>query len=243
MSIEKTKIMLIGSRQKLNRISKSEKYIKLLIDNTPIEQISNTKLLGIHIDSSLTWDVQVSHVKKIVIYKLFLLKRIRHFLPKDNRIFFYNFYIKPYLEYCCSIWSKENINIIVKLQKRAARLILDADFFTPSANIFEELKWIPFSDIVKYHQVSLVYKCIHKISPEYLHDMFSIKLDSKRYNLRSSNTGRLDVPKKHNRSLSFNDPKLWNSLYSETRQAISLSVFQSKVFNFLSGLNCDKLTE
>ena len=89
MSIEKTKIMLIGSRQKLNRISESEKYIKLLIDNTPIEQISNTKLLGIHIDSSLTWDVQVSHVKKLVIYKLFLRKRIRHFLPKDTRI--YNF--------------------------------------------------------------------------------------------------------------------------------------------------------
>ena len=217
MSIEKTKILLIGSRQKLNRISESEKYIKLLIDNTPIEQISNTKLLGIHIDSSLTWDVQVSHVKKIVIYKLFLLKRILHFLPKDTLILFYNFYIKPYLEYCCSIWgncSKENINIIVKL-----------------------------SDIVKYHQVSLVYKCIHKISPEYLHDMFSIKLDSKHYNLRSSNTGRLDVSKKHNRSLSYDGPKLWNSLDSETRQTISLSVFQSKVFNFLSGLNCNKLTE
>ena len=173
--------------------------------------------------------------KYIVIYKLFLLKRIQHFLPKDTRILFYNFHIKPYLEYCCSIWgncSKENINIIVKLQKKAARIILDADFFTPSANLFKELKWIPFSDIVKYHQVSLVYKCIHKISPEYLHDMFSIKLNSKRYNVRSSNTGRLDVLKKHNRSLSFNGPKLWNSLYSETRQTISISVFQSKVFNF-----------
>ena len=89
MSIEKTKIMLIGSRHKLNRISESEKHIKLLIDNTPIEQISNTKLLGIHIDSSLTWDVQVSHVKKIVIYTLFLLKRIRQFLPKDTRIFYF----------------------------------------------------------------------------------------------------------------------------------------------------------
>ena len=64
ISIEKTKIVLIGSRQQLNRIGESEKYIKLLFDNTPIEQINNTKLLCIHIDSSLTWDVQVSHVKK-----------------------------------------------------------------------------------------------------------------------------------------------------------------------------------
>ena len=79
-------------------------------------------------------DINQQYLK---IYKLFLLKRIRHFLPKDTRILFDNFYIKPYLEYCCSIWgncSKENINIIVKLQKRAARLISDADFFTPSVN-------------------------------------------------------------------------------------------------------------
>ena len=46
MSIEKTKIMLIGSRQKLNRTSESEKYSRLLIDNNPIEQINNTKLLA-----------------------------------------------------------------------------------------------------------------------------------------------------------------------------------------------------
>ena len=107
MSIEKIQIMLIRTRQKLNRICESEKYIKLPIDNTPIEQISNTKLLAIHIDSSLTWGVQVSHGKEIVIYKLFLLKRIRHFLPKNTRIVF-------------SIrgnYSKDNINIIVKLLK------------------------------------------------------------------------------------------------------------------------------
>ena len=47
-----------------------------------------TKLLAIHIDSSLAWGVQVSHGKKIVIYNLFLLKRIRHFLPKNTRILF-----------------------------------------------------------------------------------------------------------------------------------------------------------
>ena len=63
-NIEKTKNMLIGSRQKITQISESEKYITLLIDNTTIEQKNNTKVLGIHRDSSLTWDFQVFHVKK-----------------------------------------------------------------------------------------------------------------------------------------------------------------------------------
>ena len=110
-----------------------------------------------------------------MVYKLFLLKRIRPFLPTQSRIQFYNYYVKPYLEYCCSIWgstSQENINTIVKLKKRAARLILDADFSTPSTKLFQELKWISFSDIVKFHQLSLVFKCINKIAPVYLQDLF-----------------------------------------------------------------------
>ena len=66
--------------------------------------------------------------------------------------------------------------------------------------------------------------------------MFSIKLDSKRYNLRSSNTGRLDVLKNNNRNLSFNGPKLLNNLDSETRQEIFLSVFfcQKYLFFYLA---------
>ena len=123
----------------------------------------------------MTWNLQVANIKKIVVYKLFLLKRIRPFLPTQSRIQFYNYYVKPYLEYCCSIWdstSQENINTIVKLQKRAARLILNADFSTPSAILFQESKWISYSDIVKFHQLSLVFKCIIKIAPIYLQDLF-----------------------------------------------------------------------
>ena len=36
--------------------------------------------------------------------------------------------------------------------------------------------------------------------------------------------------------LSFNAPKLWNNLDSETKQVISLSIFQLKVFNFYMAL-------
>ena len=123
LSIIKTKVALVGSKQRINRITDSDKQIKIIINDIRIEQVSHSKLLGIHIDESLTWNLQVTKVKKTVAYKLFLLKRIRPFLPTQSRIMFFNYYIKPYLEYCCSIWgstSQENINIVVKLQKRAA---------------------------------------------------------------------------------------------------------------------------
>jgi putative component of membrane protein insertase Oxa1/YidC/SpoIIIJ protein YidD len=49
-----------------------------------------------------------------------------------TRILFYNAYILPHLDYCCSIWgdcSKYLLESLLKLQKRAARIILDEHDF------------------------------------------------------------------------------------------------------------------
>ena len=192
LSIIKTKGALVGSKQRINRITDSDKQIKIIIIDIPIKQFSHSKLLGIHIDESLTWNLHVTKIKKTVAYKLFLLKRILPFLPTQSRIMFFNYYIKPYSEYCCSIWgstSQEKINIVVKLQKRAARLILDADYLIQSKLLFSELKWVPFLKIVKFHQLSLFFKCINTIVPTYLHNMFRPKSNDHTYLLRSSGTG------------------------------------------------------
>jgi hypothetical protein len=40
---------------------------------------------------------------------------------------------------CCTVWgncSEEGIQRITKLQKRAARIILDAPFFTPTQQLW-----------------------------------------------------------------------------------------------------------
>ena len=76
LSIIKTKVALVGSKQRINRITDSDKQIKIIINDIPIEQVSHSKLLGIYIDESLTWNLQVTKVKKTVAYKLFLHKRI-----------------------------------------------------------------------------------------------------------------------------------------------------------------------
>ena len=84
LSIIKIKVALVGSKQSVNRLLDSDKQIKIIINDIPIEQVSHSKLLGIHIDESLTWNLQVTKIKKTVAYKLFLLKRIRTFLPTQS---------------------------------------------------------------------------------------------------------------------------------------------------------------
>ena len=55
--------------------------------------------------------------------------------------------IKPIMPYGSMIWtscSQENLLKVLRLQKRVARIILDAKRTTPSVALFNSLKWIPF---------------------------------------------------------------------------------------------------
>ena len=63
--------------------------------------------------------------------------------------------------YGSSVWvftSVDNINKVFRLQKRATRVILNADNRANSADLFKELNWLPFLHEAKINQCALVYK-------------------------------------------------------------------------------------
>ena len=54
---------------------------------------------------------------------------IKHFLPKWSKMMFYNAYIMPHFDYCVTVWGDcSDLNKLTKLQKQAARIILDCTF-------------------------------------------------------------------------------------------------------------------
>ena len=71
LSIIKTKVALVGSKQRINRISDSDKQITIINYDIPIEQVYHSKLLGIHIDESLTWNLQVTKIKRLWLINYF----------------------------------------------------------------------------------------------------------------------------------------------------------------------------
>ena len=69
--------------------------------------------------------------------------------------------VTPSLDYCCTVWGGRYIyhdNILNKCLKRAARIILQCAFLTPSADMFSKLNWLSFSERVKYRKATLVFK-------------------------------------------------------------------------------------
>ena len=105
------------------------------MDNISIENASKQKLLGIYIDENLNWSAHIDYLCSNVSSKISLLRQLSQYVHQHVQKLFFQSYILPLIVYGSVIWgstSSSNLERLLKLQKRAARIIFKADFRTPS---------------------------------------------------------------------------------------------------------------
>ena len=103
--------------------------------------------------------------------KISLLKQLSTYVPVKVQKLFYQGYILPLIDYGSNTWgSTSNLNVerLSKLQKRAASIILKADFYTPSSEMFNELGWSTIENRHNYNKAVLTYKALNDLTPEYI---------------------------------------------------------------------------
>ena len=129
-----TKLNLIGSKQKVHNTD-----LNVSIAGSSVVKVNCVKCLGVIIDESLSWGPHVEYVKKTVSSKLGMLNRIRNYVPHSSLLSLFVCLVTSSLDYCCTVWGGRYIyhdTILNKCLKRAARIILQCAFLTPSADMF-----------------------------------------------------------------------------------------------------------
>ena len=71
VNTEKTKLMLIASRQKRNSLIDND--LKITFNNTDLKNSSNEKILGVHVDQNFVWNNHFQHVSKKISSYLWLV--------------------------------------------------------------------------------------------------------------------------------------------------------------------------
>ena len=152
----------------------------------------------------------------------------------------YQGYILPLIGYGSSTWgatSRNNIERLSKLQKRAVRLILNADYDTASSDMFIELRWASITKRHNYNKAVLTYKVLNNLTPSYISDLLAPISQTLNHTLRSSTNGSLAVPRSKtalfDRSCSSSAPRLWNQLPESVRKVTSLNVFKRNVKEYI----------
>ena len=171
INANKTKSMLIGSKQKFHNTD-----LNVSIAGSSIVKVNYVKCLGVIIDESLSWGPHVEYVEKTVSSNLGMLNRIRNYVPQSSLHSLFVCLVTPCLDYCCTVWGGRYIyhdDMLNKCLKRAAPIILQCAFLTPSADMFSKLNWLTFSERVKYRKAVLVFKCVNRMSPLYMTHLFT----------------------------------------------------------------------
>ena len=228
----KTTCMLVGARKRLN----DSRPLNIIADDVNIQPVSKQKLLGVYIDEHLSWSAHIDHLCSLISCKISLLRQLATYVPTHIQKVYYQGYILPYIDYGFVTWgsaSATNIERISKLQKRAARIILRADYDTPSVDMFSQLGWLSFPDRLKNNKAVLTYRAINNLSPEYITQLLKPVSEVHTLNLRSSENGSLYAPKARialfDGSFLCSAPRLWNALSQTVKTSGSLSTFKQSL--------------
>ena len=231
INTDKTKAMFISTSHKHPTIQNSTHDLR--VGTASVQNSHTERLLGVTLDSTLSWITQVDKTIKKCNSLLFLLGRIKYFLNIPSRQLFFNAYILPHIDYCCTIWGNCNTDLqnrLLKFQKRAARLILDQDMTTSSQVLFQQLGWLRFDERVEYRKAILMYKSLNNLAPAYLTNKFTYTHNIHELNLRSATNNTLYMPKPnleiYRRSLSYSGSRIRNSLPESVRSAQNVDAFK-----------------
>ena len=221
MNKQKTKALLVTGKRLRKRMVQDTGKLEVKTDNAEIEQVANHKLLGMIIDEHLTYEVHVDKLCIKLSKRLGLLRHISPYLKKNQRIIYFNAVIKPLMMYASTVWTscnKEVLERVLRMQKRAARIILEAQRTTSrTVTLFNNLSWIPLYNEVYITLCELAFKRINGSElPDYLSASLRKNSDVHSRNTRNCNVNLL-CPLHRNiseggRTFAVRTVKDWNNL-------------------------------
>ena len=123
LNVDKSKVMIF------NFTEESQFATRLYLENTLLDTITETKLLGSIVQSDLKWSKNTEMIVKKGYQRMIILHKLYAFNVADcDLVNIYNLYIRSILEQNCQVWhyaiTQEEISDLERVQKVATKIIL-----------------------------------------------------------------------------------------------------------------------
>ncbi len=231
----KSKSMILATRQKhqLSNLS-----LDLSLNNTPVEQVSDHRILGLCVDKNLRWDVHTDYVCKKVSKNVFLFHKLSTIINLEAKHLFYNAHIKSHIDYASIVWdgcSEHLLKRLNSLQRRAVKLVVPDSSLTTDEKL-KQAGILSLKNQFTYNKTLQIFKIIQGHAPHYLINLFhtsQTRYVNSRHNLHLP-MPRLDIFKT---SITYSGAYLWNNLPSSIKACTTLSNFKRNLHKHLL-LNC-----
>ena len=183
LNVNKTKYMIFHNYQRdINSYTPDVR-----INNQPIERVTEFNFLGLTIDEHLNWKAHILKISNKIAKSIGIINRLKRYLPLSILRTLYNALVLPYFQFSILNWGFK-ANKVVRLQKRAIRVITNSKYNTHVEPLLKKLNLLKISDIFRNSLLKLYYKYKSGNLPHYVMHMFSAEPNDHNYNTRSNTT-------------------------------------------------------
>ena len=149
----------------------------IVIDGHKIEEVSQTKFLGVILDNNLNWAAHCNYICCKMSKGIGIIIKARKVFNETTLLSLYNSLILPYISYCIHVWRKAydtHLKNVLMLQKKVLRVIAGLPPRTHTDNLFVQFDIFPVKKLYVYTIGIVMYKYDNGMLPELFCDMFTL---------------------------------------------------------------------
>ena len=143
------------------------------IENINIEFADELNFLGLTIHKHLKWDSHINKIASKILNIIGIMYRLKNMVPSEILLTIYNGLIKPHILYGLKCWGF-NHERILKLQKKAMRIICSSGYLSHSEPLFKKLNVLKIDGMFKLQLLTLCFDLINNNLPAYFINMSSL---------------------------------------------------------------------
>ena len=182
LNIKKTHFIIFRKHRDRILLNKSLKINDIVIDMTV-----NTKFLGVMIDQNLNFHSHITYIRGKISRTIGILYKSKKIFDKEILKTLYNSFVHPLFCYCVCVWGnipQSYIDPLIKLQKRAIRVIAGAKKLAHTTPLFKEFKIMNVRNIYIYNSLLIMYKYHQSTLPSIFSSFFTRNNQIHSYNTR-----------------------------------------------------------
>ena len=231
LNVAKTVSMLFSNKR-------NDPKLKIILDGTELEPQTETTFLGVIIDHKLTWKSHIKHITNKISKSIAILRILRYSFPKQILKMIYMSLIFSHINYCNLIWGSAydiTLDPLIKMQKKAIRLVNNSHYLEHTAPIFSSLKIIKVQQVFKLNCLIFMYKCAKNDKFPNFKQRLIRNSDVHTHNTRINEHYRIPNIRLHlcRKAYFIKGLTLWNSLEDNIKSCTNLINFKQKVKELL----------
>jgi hypothetical protein len=226
LNVDKTQAMIFG--RKNNTVPND---INIMIDGKKLEIVSQTKFLGVILDSNLSWKQHISYLKTKIAKSLGILTIARRNLNHQTLIQLYHAFIYPYLSYCVLTWGNAPASTlwpIYKLQKLSFRIINNLKHGTSTLPFCKKENVLRLPQIYTLNAGIFMFKFSKSLLPSTFDNLFTKNSAIHSYPTRNANLLRIPRAKTKmaDSFITKTGVAIWNQITSTINTDTKLGTFK-----------------